>query len=126
MEVLVSQRWPGNVRELINAIEFAIAMAQQDPILFPKHLPPEYRLVHLKSDPDQPLQDDRDQSTRMDSKDGFPTLTEYRTRFEKNYLRILLRLAQGNRREACRLSGVSQARLYGLLKKYDLSRFSSS
>jgi DNA-binding NtrC family response regulator len=127
MEVLVSQRWPGNVRELINALEFAIAMAQQDPILFPKHLPPEYRLVHLRSDPvDQPLQDDRSRSTRMDSKDGFPTLTEYRTRFEKNYLRMLLRLVQGNRREACRLSGVSQARLYGLLKKYNLSRFTSS
>ena len=126
MEVLVSQRWPGNVRELINTLEFAIAMAQQDPILFPKHLPPEYRLVHLRSDPDQPVQDDRIRSTRMDSKAGFPTLPEYRSRFEKNYLRMLLRLAQGNRREACRLSGVSQARLYGLLKKYDLSRFSNS
>ena len=124
MDVLNCQRWPGNVRELINALEFAIAAAQQDPILFPKHLPPEYRLAHLKSEQNRPEGKANSVAERFDTKEHFPTLAEYRARFEKNYLRMLLRLSQGNRHEASRLSGISQARLYGLLKKYDLSRFS--
>jgi len=126
LHILTHYSYPGNVRELINALEFAIAAAQQDPILFPKHLPPEYRLAHLKSEQGR-LGDRADPvAERLDTKEHFPTLAEYRARFEKNYLRMLLRLSQGDRHEASRLSGISQARLYGLLKKYSLSRFSGS
>jgi DNA-binding NtrC family response regulator len=124
MDVLSAQQWPGNVRELINTLEFAIAAAQQDLILFPKHLPPEYRLAHLKSEQDKPAASPFSPAGRFDTREHFPTLAEYRARFEKSYLRMLLRLVQGNRHEASRLSGISQARLYGLLKKYNLSRFS--
>ncbi len=124
MDVLNCQHWPGNVRELINALEFAIAAAQQDPILFPKHLPPEYRLAHLKYEQRRPDVKAASIAKHFDTGKHFPTLAEYRAKFEKNYLRMLLKLSQGNRHEASRLSGISQARLYGLLKKYNLSRFS--
>ncbi len=126
MEVLNCQQWPGNIRELINVLEFAIAAAKRDPILFPKHLPPDYRLAHLKSRPGQAADDPHGPQEARDIEEPFPTLAEYRARFEKKYLRMLLRLARGNRHEASRLSGISQARLYGLLKKYNLSRFSGS
>ena len=43
---LSSYDWPGNVRELVNSLESAISVAQHEPILFPKHLPPAIR-VHL-------------------------------------------------------------------------------
>jgi len=89
-------------------------------------LPSEYRLAHLKSEQGR-LEGKTDPvAARLDAKEQFPTLAEYRARFEKNYLRMLLRLSQGDRHEASRLSGISQARLYGLLKKYSLSRFSGS
>ncbi|MGD9158933.1 MAG: sigma-54 dependent transcriptional regulator [Desulfobacteraceae bacterium] len=122
-EILKLQEWPGNVRELINVIEYALASAGEDPTLFPKHLPPEYRTARLleksrhKNDSIahvfKPVQYESDLST----------LSEYREKTEKSYLLELLDRAKGDRKEACRLSGVSQSRLYGLLKKHNLSGF---
>ena len=42
--VLDAYSWPGNVRELIHALESAIIAAQNDPALFPKHLPTYIRI----------------------------------------------------------------------------------
>jgi DNA-binding protein Fis len=39
---------------------------------------------------------------------------------ERNYLRSLMEITRENRKEACRISGVSRTRLFELLKKYDL------
>jgi transcriptional regulator of acetoin/glycerol metabolism len=41
---------------------------------------------------------------------------------EKEYLQKLMHLAQGKVHEACRISGLSRSRLYGLMKKYQVSR----
>ena len=38
-DILVQYSWPGNVRELIHALESALAVAHDSPILVPKHLP---------------------------------------------------------------------------------------
>ena len=46
LAILSTHDWPGNVRELINVLEYALASAGQDPILFPKHIPPEYRTAY--------------------------------------------------------------------------------
>ncbi len=54
---------------------------------------------------------------------AFPTLFEFREEQESRYLNMLVRRARGDREKAKRLSGISQARLYGLLKKYGLSLF---
>ena len=55
-----------------------------------------------------------------------PSLNDYRNMIEKNYLKTLLNTVKGDRNEAGRISGISQSRLYGLLKKHNLSKFSSS
>ena len=42
--VLDAYSWPGNVRELIHALESALIAAQNEPALFPKHLPTYIRI----------------------------------------------------------------------------------
>jgi len=53
----------------------------------------------------------------------FPCLNDFREKHERQYFQVLIRKAWGNREAACRLAGISQARLYDLLKKYRLSLF---
>lgn len=125
LEVLYAQPLHGNVRELINILEYAMASAKNDQVLYPKHLPPEYRMTHLRSGPEPEDKADKPFVATNPIGDSFPTLAEYRARFEENYLRMLLQKSRGDRRKAGWISGLSQARLYGLLKKYNLSRFSN-
>lgn len=125
LETMAAQRWPGNVRELINVLEYALASAGKDPILFPKHLPPAYRAAKLERDSRQRSKEEASHKDVSEDHGEFPTLSKYREETEKNYLQILLVKARGDREKACRLSGMSQSRLYGLLKKHNLARFSS-
>lgn len=123
LEILSEQKWPGNVRELVNVLEYALASAGEDPILHPKHLPHEYRTAKLVDTPHPRSQPDpRHEEDNLEDMQ-FPSLPEYREQTENDYLRMLLKKAGGDRKKACRLSGVSQSRLYGLLKKHNLSRF---
>jgi DNA-binding NtrC family response regulator len=124
LEILSAQSWPGNVRELINVLEHALASAGQDPTLIPKHIPYKYRAVMIKSDlPRLNGETPAGIDPADDSDNGFPSLTEYRNKFEKDYLRRLLNKVKGDRSRASALSGISQSQLYALLKKYNLSRF---
>ncbi len=97
MHKLMLHDWPGNVRELENAIEFAIAMSENDTIEEAQILP--------ASDSHKPL----------------PTLNEARAGFEKTYLRNLLKATGGNISKAAALAGKYRADLYNLLKKHALS-----
>lgn len=122
MKILTTHEWPGNVRELINVLEFALASAGSDPILHPKHLPPEYRASFLTPAPQLPATD-FDPGDTGDSTGEFPSLGDFREKHERQYFQVLIKKARGNREAACRLAGISQARLYDLLKKYRLSLF---
>lgn len=122
-QTLAAQRWPGNVRELINVIEYALASAGQDPTLFPKHLPPEYRTAGLTFETDRDAISGPPDPMVLDGETELPPLNAYRDRMEKIYLQKLLDRTQGDRGAACRISGYSQSRLYGLLKKHGLSGF---
>lgn len=123
--VLAACHWPGNVRELINVLEYALVNAEQDPTLFPKHLPPEYRVAELDFDPMPTASPSRETGQTMDETNDLPCLREYRTRMEKKYLKMLLNKTRGDRDQAILISGISQSRLYGLLKKHNLSGFGS-
>ncbi|WP_300464273.1 sigma-54 dependent transcriptional regulator [Desulfobacula sp.] len=125
-QTLAAHHWPGNVRELMNVLEYVLASAGQDPTLFPKHLPPEYRAARLAFDPVSGTNPRPQTVESLDAGDDLPTLQAYRNQIEKTYLKILLRRAKGNREAASRISGVSQSRLYSLLKKHHLSGFSAS
>ncbi len=126
LEIMAAHPWPGNVRELINVLEYLLASAGQDPTLVPKHLPPEYRISSLdfssgvKKEADHAFIEGFDQATEM------PPLNEFRRQLEKKYLKELVMRCKSDRYKACRISGISQSRLYDLLKKYGLSGFSNS
>jgi two-component system, NtrC family, response regulator len=118
---LQANDWPGNVRELLNVLEYALAAAGDDPTLHPIHLPPEYRtstlsLKHLPTPPPGAVGDDK-----HPKKNKFPTLMDYRSMTEGQYLRMLIERVNGDRDMAVALSGISQSGLYSLMKKHHLA-----
>jgi len=125
-DVLTSYDWPGNVRELVNTIEWTISSAQNNPTLFPSHLPPELR-IHLARSSINKNTDAKGKTAR--SAPELKTLQSFHhmrkqsiEKAEKQYLENLIAATSRNIKEACRVSELSRPRLYALLKKYNLSR----
>ena len=126
-EAFEQYAWPGNVRELSNALESAIAAAGEEEVLLPRHLPLEMRVQFARQtlaagsreQGENPLLSGPDP-------ENFPSLKVFRERvmgeLERQYLRDLLLTARNDVATACRLSELSRARLYALLKKHSLSR----
>lgn len=123
LKILSGHTWPGNVRELVNVLEYVLASASSDPTLFPKHLPVEYRMSDLEFDPALPGTPKSAAPMGWDKKEDLPPLNDYRNRLERDYLKALINQAKGDRKIACKISGVSQSRLYGLLNKHGLPGF---
>jgi sigma-54 dependent transcriptional regulator, acetoin dehydrogenase operon transcriptional activator AcoR len=96
LDFLTRYPWPGNVRELHNAVEFAYVKCRNGEIGI-EHLPPE---IALHED-------------RRPVKPG-PALKE------KEKVLIALSKAEGNKKEAARILGVSRATLYRYLDLYNL------
>ncbi len=125
LDLLASYNWPGNVRELINALEKTLITARYEKILLPQHLPIHIRIQIARSSitPRGPAPTEKGQPPS-----SFPTLQELRETVleeaERNYLRDLLYFTSNNIPEACKVSGLSRSRLYLLLKKHGISRFS--
>ena len=121
---LQAYSWPGNVREFVNTMERVLSAARFEPTIFPKHLPTNIRVEVTRAAVDReptfsvPLSGVTVQT--------LPKLNDYREEIyndaEKNYLCDLLALSGQNINEACRVSGLSQSRLYALLKKHDITR----
>ena len=124
-ETLISYDWPGNIRELFHTLEGAFTAALHDPILFPNHLSSHFRIKLLKAPVEgttPPGRDDLDPPGIPTSLPPLNTLREEALgKVEKQYMLDLISLTKGNIAHACQLSGLSRARLYGLLKKYSLS-----
>ncbi|RJP79275.1 MAG: sigma-54-dependent Fis family transcriptional regulator [Desulfobacteraceae bacterium] len=127
-EALQAYDWPGNVREFINTIESVVAESLDSPILVPYHLPVNIRICATQAsigDTQKPITpssisyDDISAST-------LPTLKGYRENglmaLEKEYLEKLLAVTKGNVKQACQVSDLSRSRLYGLMKKYEITR----
>jgi two-component system NtrC family response regulator len=123
--------WPGNVRELFHALDGAFAVARQDPILYPHHLPSDLRIQILRASlerqtpPKESSQEPPPAAAPARAEPDLPPLQSIREealgRAEKRYLQDLLTVCGGDIPRACERSGLSRARLYGLLKKYSLS-----
>lgn len=103
-------RWPGNLRELTNAVERAIIMSAGDEVIGPVHLglgpgmgavPGLGRGVAALSRTDEVVM-------RFEEP---PSLDELRS----TYLRLLMDMTRGNRREMARILGISERNLYRLL-----------
>lgn len=97
MQALLTHSWPGNVRELENAIERAVVMAPTDMITLD--------LIPVAS-------------AKVPS--GLQPLTEAKEAFERDYLKELLRVTEGNISRAAQIAGRYRADFYKLLRKYGL------
>jgi len=124
-ETLISYDWPGNVRELIHTMERVFAVARFDPTLFSRHLPTKIRVHQARS----AVGSNDAKDTSKDSAEhvnAFHKLSEVREaailKAEKQYLKDLMKNTQGDMQEAVRISGLSQSRLYSLMKKHGISR----
>jgi len=126
-ETLAAYDWPGNVRELINTMEQVLTVARFKPTLFPRHLPKRIRVHEARAS----VKKKKTMNRRKTDKDRpsaeiLPKLQDVResalSNAERQYLHDLILLTKTDIKEACRISGLSQSRLYFLLKKYNISR----
>lgn len=123
ISTLQSYGWPGNVRELLQTLERALDAAFNEPILYPKHLPTGLRAEVARTTlAPRELSSAEPASTR----NTLPKLQDFREavyrQAEKEYLQQLVRLSGDDMAAACQLSGLSQSRLYALLKNHQIQR----
>jgi len=125
LEALAVYHWPGNVRELIHTLERALAVAGGEPTLFPKHLPTHVRVSITRASVLKETAVHQGSPEMGSAVRNLSMLRDFResaiAEVERQYLQELMAITKGEVKEACRISGLSQSRLYALLKKYDLS-----
>jgi len=137
IDVLSRYDWPGNVRELKNVLATCLSNSMDESTLFPYHLPVDLRAhlakKNLKSkhqneieEPPSPVVQTQDPiiEALADSDGAFPTFKETREkavkRMESGYLNELMRHCDHDVSQACKVSKLSRARLYELLKKHHI------
>jgi two-component system, NtrC family, response regulator GlrR len=98
MQLLATAKWPGNVRQLVNVVEQCVALTHT-PVIGAAQV---------------------EQALSQDS--GYwPSLTEARDQFERQYLIRVLQMTEGNVTRAAELAGRNRTDFYKLLKKHELS-----
>ena len=97
LQKLTVYSWPGNVRELENVVEHAVIMATQDMITAD--------LLPI---------------VRHSGKGMLAPLTEAKESFERDYLKTLLQVTEGNISRSSQIAGRYRSDFYKLLKKYHL------
>ena len=134
LDALGTYHWPGNVREFVNTMAVAVDNAADEPSLYSHHLPIDIRIAIARSafrpkpEKQQPaLLEPLKRSAAaapMDFDEELPRFRDAREavvgRLEKTYLTRLAQQCGSDVAEACRLSGLSRARLYELLKKHSV------
>ena len=98
MQLLATAKWPGNVRQLVNVIEQCVALTHS-PVIGAAQV---------------------EQALSQNSS-YWPTLTEARDQFERQYLIRVLQMSEGNVTRAAELAGRNRTDFYKLLKKHELS-----
>ncbi len=137
-ESLAAYTWPGNIRELFHTLERILLQHRNEPVLYPMHLPDEIRIqvIKARTDPDgaapaprrtapAAAAPEQPASPYLEPRDEAPPPWKtYRRQAlaaaEEAYLKQLMRHALGNVSRAADISGLSQSRLYDLLRKYNL------
>lgn len=124
LDLLMRYPWPGNVREFVNTLDRTLATARFDQTLYPKHLPSHIRVQVRRAEMENDSAVAQGESGHVVRK--LPKLQDFRdsvyAEAEKQYLYDLIEITQNDISEACRISGLSQSRLYALLKKNKISR----
>ncbi|MBU4560279.1 MAG: sigma-54 dependent transcriptional regulator [Proteobacteria bacterium] len=106
--ILTAYPWPGNVRELGNVMEAAVIEADQDPALYPKHLPSHVRMSSLDRGRRKPVV-----KTPAPKEDG-PVLAyaTYKAVRDQAYFRHLMEVCDHDVTRASQLSGLSVPSIY--------------
>jgi two-component system, NtrC family, response regulator len=125
-EILSAYDWPGNIRELINVMETVLTVARFEPTIFPMHLPTAIRAHHARRLVGKKNEKQESNASSLDFEEGFSNLQSIREKalekVEKQYMSDLMLHTKGDIPDACRISGLSQSRLYHLLKKHQIQR----
>lgn len=124
IETLTKYSWPGNIREFVSSIETAVAVDPFSQTLFSKHLPDYIRvkiMASMASCRDLPKVECQNLK-----KEPLTSLKDYRknviTEAESKYLNNLMTSTDWNIKKACDISGLKKARLYQLLKNYNITK----
>ncbi len=120
LDIIGAYEWPGNVRELMNAMDKAVASAQNEPTLYSIHLPSHIKAQVIKESFMPPPKDEKAGDVKYKS-GTFPTLKDLIDNTEKEYLTALISHTSGNVKKACDISGMSKSRMYSRLKKYAIN-----
>jgi len=119
LAALTRHDWPGNVRELFNTIEQAFVLSGGERVVYAQHLPPAVRIRVAKS-----LlfrgRGEGGEGHGEETEKSLPTLKDFKTAMEKDYLRRLLRLHGKDIRKMISVSALSRSHLYAMLKKHGL------
>lgn len=122
LDLLQTYDWPGNVRELVNTMEYALATARHETVLYSHHLPARLRAQVARRRIGRPAAETGLVQYAATGCYPLPSLQIFRERVvdkaEADYLGTLMSATQGNIPKACSLSGISRSRLYELLKKH--------
>ncbi len=124
LAIMYRYSWPGNIREFVSSIESAVAVDPSSKILFSKHLPDYIRAKSLKSILDK--KQEVEFPNNDTSETPIPSLKDFRQNIianaEKKYLENLMKNLNWDIKLACKHSGLKRARLYQLLKTYQISK----
>jgi two-component system NtrC family response regulator len=115
LEALGAYDWPGNVRELIHTLDSALAVSDDDQVLFSKHLPPHIRIALARRSINHKAKGMTPEPLSQTLKARRQSILDV---LEQDYLKDLMSNTDGDIRKACEISGLSRPRLYSLLKKY--------
>ncbi|MBW1741266.1 MAG: hypothetical protein JRJ42_09075 [Deltaproteobacteria bacterium] len=125
-EALAAYNWPGNIRELVNTLERVLVSVRDEPTLFSRHLPTWIRVQVVRASVGKEAPTQGKKARGADSGGKLPTFRKFRqaalVELEQQYLQDLISQANGDIKEACRISGLSRSRLYGLLRIHKISR----
>lgn len=120
LEALQLYDWPGNIRELFQTIEQAFAKAINTPTLFCVHLPEHFRVRMAQAGYDMQNQKSATETLHHNEDDIIPW-KELKQRVEKEYISNVLSKTGKDIVTTSDLTGLSRARIYQLIKKYDIS-----
>jgi two-component system NtrC family response regulator len=119
MAMLRRYDWPGNVRELFNTVEQAFVLSGAEKTVYVQHLPQAVRIRVAKSMLERG-RDDAGQAWSGREGEELPSLKDFKTSMEREYLQRLLRAHGRDIPKMLDVSGLSRSHLYAMLKKHGL------
>jgi len=124
MSTIMDYDWPGNVRELINTVDHSLAVSGNNPTIFSRHLPDDIRVKKALSNMIKSSRSNIE-TGQASAYDAVPTMREIRyqvtAKAEREYLHNILFLTKGDVQKARGIAGLSRARFYELMKKYEIN-----